>query len=382
MKVQNVHACMLVWLLVTLVAIPSGVLAQTAGTTATFKQEELDQLLAPIALYPDALLAQILMASTYPLEVIQAARWAKANPNLKGTQLENALLQQPWDPSVKSLAAFPQVLTMMSEKLDWTQKLGDAFLARQKDVMDTVQKLRAKAQAQGNLKTTREQTVIVEQQPAQTIIKIEPANPQVIYVPTYNPVVVYGTWWWPTYPPYYYYPPGYVAAASVFWFGAGTAVGAALWGGCDWHHGDININVNRFNGFNRTTIQNNKWEHNSIHRKGVAYRDQVTQQRFGRGSQAGVGTREAFRGRAEPGRQELRQGGLEQRRDAGGLNGARVGSQRDAGGAFEGYGRGSEVSNFSERGSQSLSSFQRASGNVGGGGRAGGGGSRGGGGRR
>src|SRR5262249_25274461 len=120
--------------------------AQTAGTTTTFKQEELDQLLAPIALYSDALLAQILMASTYPLEVIQAERWAKANPHLKGTQLENALQQQPWDPSVKSLTAFPQVLTMMSEKLDWTQKLGDAFLAQQKDVMDTVQKLRAKAQ--------------------------------------------------------------------------------------------------------------------------------------------------------------------------------------------------------------------------------------------
>src|SRR5262245_4161396 len=147
MKVKDVYRHMLALLLVTLVAVPSGVLAQTAGTTTTFKQEVLDQLLAPIALYPDALLAQVLMASTYPLEVVQAARWAKANPNLKGTQLENALQQQSWDPSVKSLAAFPQVLTMMSEKLDWTQKLGDAFLAQQKDVMDTVQKLRAKAQA-------------------------------------------------------------------------------------------------------------------------------------------------------------------------------------------------------------------------------------------
>jgi len=157
----------------------------------------LEQILAPIALYPDSLLAQILMASTYPLEVVQADRWAKQNKDLKGDALTAALEKQPWDPSVKSLVNFPQVLAMMSEKLDWTQKLGDAFLAQQKDVMDTVQGLRKKAVDAGNLKTTKEQQVIVEKE---TII-IEPASTQVVYVPTYNPTVVYGAWPYPAYPP-------------------------------------------------------------------------------------------------------------------------------------------------------------------------------------
>jgi len=166
-----------------LLGAPQGVIAQGGGGDKTFKQEELDQLVAPIALYPDSLLTQILMASTYPLEVVQADRWAKQNKDLKGDALAKGLEAQPWDPSVKSLVNFAQVLAMMSEKLDWTQKLGDAFLAQQKDVMGSVQKLRAKAQASGNLKTTKEQVVKVEQE---TII-IEPASPQVIYVPAYNP---------------------------------------------------------------------------------------------------------------------------------------------------------------------------------------------------
>lgn len=177
------------WLLVVFLAAPPSLLAQKAGQAAAFKQEELDQLLAPIALYPDSLVSQLLMASTYPLEVVQADRFAKQNKDLKGDALTKALEQQAWDPSVKSLVNFPQVLTMMSEKLDWTQKLGDAFLAQQKAVMDTVQSLRARAQASGNLKTTTEQKVIVEQK----IIRIEPASPQVVYVPVYDPTVVYAS---------------------------------------------------------------------------------------------------------------------------------------------------------------------------------------------
>jgi len=211
--------------LALLLALPPIIIAQQPAGSPAFKPEELEQLAAPIALYPDSLVAQILMASTYPLEVVQADRFAKQNKNLKGDALTKSLEAQTWDPSVKSLVNFPQVLTMMSEKLDWTQKLGDAFLAQQKDVMDTIQKLRAKAQAAGNLKTTKEQVVIVEQK----IIKIEPASPQVIYVPAYNPTVVYGAWPYPAYPPYYYYPPGYVATATAFSFMAGMAVGAA-WG--------------------------------------------------------------------------------------------------------------------------------------------------------
>ena len=164
----------------------------------TFKPEEIDALVAPIALYPDDLLSQIFMASTYPLEVVQANRWASQNQNLKGDALAEGLEKQDWDPSVKSLVNFPEVLSKMSDKLDWTQKLGDAFLEQQKDVMDAVQRLRAKAEAAGNLKTTEQQKVIVEEK----VIKIEPASPQVVYVPTYNPTVVYGAWPYPAYPPY------------------------------------------------------------------------------------------------------------------------------------------------------------------------------------
>src|ERR1044071_761288 len=173
------------WLLVVLMAMPPGVIAQQAATAAQFKPEELEQILAPIALYPDSLVSQILMASTYPLEIVQADRWTKQNASLKGDALTKALEAQDWDPSVRSLVNFPQVLTMMSEKLDWTQKLGDAFLADQKTILDTIQSLRAKAQASGNLQSNKEQTVIVEEK----IIKTEPANPQVIYVPSYNPTV-------------------------------------------------------------------------------------------------------------------------------------------------------------------------------------------------
>ncbi len=323
-------------LLVGVCAAPVGAVAQTPETPPAadapppLKAEEIDQLVAPIALYPDSLLAQTLMASTYPLEVVQAARWAKepANAKLSGTALDTALQQQTWDPSVKSLVSFPQVLTMMNEKLDWTEKLGDAFLAQQSDVMDAVQRLRASAQAAGNLESTKEQNVIVEQAPppppgappppptaTTTIIKIEPANPQVVYVPTYNPTVVYGAWPYPAYPPYYYYPPGYVAATSMLSFGIGMAVGSAMWGGCNWGwgHGDVDINVNHYNNFNsnvtrnynRNNVSNNiqsgKWQHDPSHRKGVNYRDASTREKYGKGASKDVASREQFRGRAEQG---------------------------------------------------------------------------------
>jgi hypothetical protein len=181
--------------------------AASQQAAAAFSKEQIEQLVAPIALYPDALVAQVLMASTYPLEVVQAARWSKENPKVTGKALEDAMQKQPWDPSVKSLAATPQVLAMMNDKLDWTQKLGDAFLAQQKEVMDSVQRLRSKALAAGNLKSGKEQKVTTEQEGNTTIVKIEPANPEVVYVPVYNPAVIYGPWPYPAYPPYYYYPP-------------------------------------------------------------------------------------------------------------------------------------------------------------------------------
>ena len=207
MKIKGFFSLQLIWVVVVLLILSSGVTAYSAeGARAkAFSQEQLDQLLAPVALYPDSLLTQILMASTYPLEVVKASNWMKQNKGLKGNALTAALEKQDWDPSVKSLVNFPKILAMMTDQIDWTQKLGDAFLAQQKDVMDTVQRLRAKAQAQGNLKTTKEQKVSTDKS-TQTII-IESANPQVIYVPSYSPSIVFGIWWYPAYPPYVFPPP-------------------------------------------------------------------------------------------------------------------------------------------------------------------------------
>src|SRR5688572_28312986 len=241
-----------------------------AAETTPFSQEELEQVAAPIALYPDPLVAQVLMASTYPLEVVSAQRWAKANPGVKGKALEDAMQKQTWDASVKSLAAFPPELDMMQSQLDWTQKLGDAFLAQQQELMAAIQTLRVKADAAGNLQSSKQQTVIKEQQGNTTIVKIESANPEVVYVPTYNPTVVYGDWPYPGYPPYAYYPPGYAYApgAALLTFGVGLAVGAALWGDCNWGNGDVNINANKYNNFNRTNVKGGNWQHQVDHRKG------------------------------------------------------------------------------------------------------------------
>jgi len=398
----------LAWFLTVLLATPPTILAQQAEQTV-FKQEELDQILAPIALYPDPLISQILMASTYPLEVIQADRWAKQNAKLKGDALTKALEQQNWDPRVKSLVNFSQVLTMMSEKLDWTQKLGDAFLADQKVVLDTIQKLRAKAQESGNLKTTQEQTVIVEEK----IIKIEPANPQVIYVPSYNPTVVYGAWPYPAYPPYYYYPPGYVAT-SMFAFGAGVAMGAAwgyAWGNSNWGGGNVDVDVNRNFNSNRNIDrskyqggdrgQGGRFQHNPEHRKGVSYRDQGTSQKFNRAStNDAIKSREQFRGRAEQGRQDIGRGGASDRASIGdrggqggpgdrggagnrGGGGSSIGGgSGSGGGAFSGVDRGGgAASSASSRGSASRGS-SGGGGSRGGGGGGGGRGGGGGGGRR
>ena len=314
----------LIWVLVGFLALPGAPLSAAESGGQGFKPEEIDALVAPIALYPDELLSQIFMASTYPLEVVQASRWAKQNQNLKGDALAQGLEKQDWDPSVKSLVNFPEVLSKMSDKLDWTQQLGDAFLEQQKEVMDAVQRLRAKAQAAGNLQTTEQQKVIVEEK----VIKIEPVSPQVVYVPTYNPTVVYGAWPYPAYPPYPWYPPGYAFGASMLAFGTGVALGAAwgfAWGGANWGRGSVDINVNRNTNFNtninreqakqnlqaRGQKEGGSFQHDPSHRKGVGYRDNATAQKFNRGGDAQAAkAREDFRGRAESGRQELaREGG-------------------------------------------------------------------------
>ena len=251
------------------------------------------------------------MASTYPLEIVEAARWIKKNPDLKDKELQDALQDQNWDPSVKSLTAFPQTLQMLNDKLDWTTQLGDAFLANQKDVMNAVQALRKKAKSQGNLESNKQQTVKVKPEPTgtqtQTII-IEPANPQVVYVPTYNPMFVYGPWPYPMYRPFYWYPPGYVATTSAISFGIGFAVGSAMWGGCNWGRSDVDININKYNSFNRTNIKNSNWKHNAKHRRGVAYGNKDLQKRFGAGQARDAKARNAFRGRAAKGRREIAQG--------------------------------------------------------------------------
>jgi hypothetical protein len=271
-----------------------------------FTKEQLDQMLAPIALYPDSLLSQVLMASTYPADVAEAVAWSKANPKQTGDAAVKAVESKPWDPSVQSLVAFPQALAMMGEKPDWVQTLGDAFLAQPEDVMNSVQTLRAAAQKSGNLKTTEQQKVIVEQAPTtqQTIIRIEPAQPQIVYVPVYNPTVVYGSWWYPSYPPYYWPTPGYTfgtALMSGIAFGTGIAITNALWGGFNWGRGDVDINVNRYNNINvnrqLNVNQNNvSWKHNSDNRRGVPYRDDKTRQQFDR-KVAGAEGRADYRGK-------------------------------------------------------------------------------------
>ena len=344
----------------------------------TFSQQELDQILAPIALYPDALLAQIFMASTYPLEIVEAARWSKANPNVKDKALEDAMQKQAWDPAVKSLTAVPKVLEQMNDKLDWTQKLGDAFLAQQKDVMNTVQSLRAKAKAAGNLESSKEQVVKEEKQGSETIYVVESSAPDVIYVPTYNPSVVYGVWWYP-YPPYYMYPPHYVYPPGVA-FTVGIFVGAAIWGNCNWHGGNVNVHVSHYNSFNRTNINNPNWNHNVDHRKGVPYKDKGVAQQYNRGANdKAAQSREDFRGRAETGRAEMKdmdRSELQDRaaqadRDRASQRGSGSydrggGSDRASSGGFSGAGSGASTRAASTRGSASR----------------GGGGGRGGGGRR
>jgi hypothetical protein len=407
--------------------------AAPAAAQASLSQEKLDSLLAPIALYPDQLLAQALMASTYPLDVVAAARFVKENKDLKGEALDKAVLEKNWDPSVQSLTAFPQVLEMMNDKLEWTQELGDAFLADKKRVMATVQGLRQKAEAAGNLKSNEQQKVVKEQS---TII-IEPAQPEVVYVPTYNPTVVYGTWWAPAYPPYYwppppyYYPAGGYLAAGLIGFGIGLAIADNHWGwgNCDWHGGDINIDIDRNNTFINNSkdfknkASNGKWNHNPSQRKGVAYSDARTRDQFRKSDPGATASRRdsrGFEGGPSAGsRDGQRPGGggsgfgaspgtRDVQRPGGGDSGFGAGAgTRDAQrpGGDSGFGAGTRDSSYgrsdtrpsfdagqsrqqsrdySSRGAASRSSMGGGSYGGGGGGfsRGGGGGMRGGGGRR
>jgi hypothetical protein len=268
--------------------MPLGAFAQTPDATASkpdlLKPAELDQLVAPIALYPDTLLAEVLMASAYPLDIVQAERWLQSHKNLKGDQLKAAVAKEDWDDSIKSLMATPDVLAMMSEKLDWTEKLGDAVVAQQPDVMDAIQRLRAKAQANNKLSSTRQQTVRVDQVQGRQVIAIEPTNPDTIYVPYYDPAVVYGAWPYPDYPPYYWPPPpyiGYGLLATGLAFGAGWALGnwwsGGYWGGnINWNGGGNNINVTPPGNRPSHPIAGggNRWQPRVDHRQAAGNRGQ------------------------------------------------------------------------------------------------------------
>jgi hypothetical protein len=371
----------------TLGDLPSFQAAQASlpdTPVAKIPPDQLDSLVAPIALYPDPLLAQTLAASTYPLEIIQLQQWLTKHSGLKDKALADAVAKEPWDPSIQALAALPDVVKRLADDIQWTTDLGNAFLAQQSDVMDAVQRMRKKAQDKGNLKTTEQQTVETKVVESKSVIVVEQANPQVVYVPSYDPVVVYGPPVYP-YPPIYYpyYPAGYYAAGLAISFGVGVMMGAFWsggWGwGCGW--GGNNININNNNNFNRNTNigggnrasqlpsrggggiggdrgnlgggnrasqlpsrggGDGNWRHNPQHRGGAPYRDRATADRFG-----GTTRGDSLANRQTSARQQLgRQGGnlasnrgggagLSNRAGAGGLNnraGGGLGGSRPGGG--------------------------------------------------
>ncbi len=415
-------------LLCAALLVPAGLLPHPRSARAESTDEEaakipadqLDSLVAPIALYPDPLLGQVLVASTYPLEIIQLQQWLGRNKTLKDKALVDAVSKQPWDPSIQGLAALPDVVKRLAEDIQWTTDLGNAFLAQQSDVMEAVQRMRRKAEDKGNLKTTQQQKVETKVVENRQVIVIEQASPQVVYVPSYDPVVVYGAPVYP-YPPIYYPPAGYYAAGMALSFGVGVAMGAAWgggWGyGCGWGgsgHNDVTINNN--NNFNRNNINNSgnrgnanngKWQHNPQHRGGAPYSNRATANKYGgnaRGdslSSRQASARQQTGRQGQQGQQMGRQGqggnrpstygggsagnrGGASTRDMGGGRGAsgadRVGSRdmsRGSGGGDRG-GFGGGSSGYS--GSSARASSSRGASSYGGGSRGGGGGGRGGGG--
>ncbi len=386
--------------------------------SATLSNDQLDALVAPIALYPDPLLSQVLVASTYPLEIIQLQQWLDKNKGLKDKALADAAKKQDWDPSVQALAVLPDAAKLLAENIKWTTDLGNAFLAQQSAVMDAVQRMRTKAKDKGNLKSTEQQKVETKVVESKQVIVIEPSSPEVVYVPSYNPTVVYGPPVY-AYPPVAYPPAGYYAAGMAISFGVGMMVGAAFgggWGwGCGWggnnnvyinHNNNFVQNSNRqnFQGGNRTNVSGgNKtnWQHNPEHRGGTPYGDRTTANKFGgtargdslqsRQSQARQNqTRQvSSMDRAAGGRQTDR-GPSAGTMDRGGSRGSGVG-----GGGGDRVGNRSVSSSPSSHGNSAFgggsggfdggsarASSSRGASSFGGGGRSSGGGSRGGGGGR
>jgi hypothetical protein len=387
-------------------ATPAAAVPDTAKAPVDVKipAEQLDSLVAPIALYPDALLAQTLVASTYPLEIIQLHQWLAKHPDMKDQALADAVAQQPWDPSIQSMAAIPDVVKRLADDVQWTTDLGNAFLGQQQDVMDAVQRMRKKAKDNGALESNEQMVVKTETVESNTVIIVESTDPEIIYVPVYTPTVVYGAPIYP-YPPIYYppYPPG----GAFITFSMGVMWGAA-WGGsccgCGWHGGGGggNIYINNSNNFNQ--INHNRggqggsgnWNHNPQHRGGAPYASQNTANKYG-GATRGSGSKAGGAGVSN-----TAAGGAGNRGGAGVSNNAAGGAGNKSGSAARPSG-GSKVGNQTvpknnpSKSDGSLSGgssgyngnaarAQSSRGASSGGGRSGGGsrggGSRGGGGRR
>jgi uncharacterized membrane protein YgcG len=328
--IQSSHAMMAITCVALLSSGNAPLLAQTPPATQPAVQsavqeittpapeepkipnDQLDSLVAPIALFPDPLLAQTLAASTYPLEVIQLKQWMDRNKQLKGKALTDAVAKQQWDPSIQSMAMVPDMVGRLASNIQWTTDLGNAFLAQQQDVMDAVQRMRAKAQTKGALKTSKEQVVQSKSEGGKEVIIIEQANPETVYVPSYDPAVVYGP---PVYPYYPYSYPGYYPGMGLA-FGTGILIGAGIannwWGNCNWGGGDININnnnnFNRNSNFNRNQINNrpaggNKWQHNANHRGPAPYSNRKTSEKFGGNDRGGPNSNRSGGDRNRPSQQ-------------------------------------------------------------------------------
>ena len=399
-------------LLLVSVVPPSVALAQEPQqASATEEQapkipnDQLDSLVAPIALYPDPLLAQVLAASTYPLEIVQLQQWLTKNKDLKDKALAEAVQKQPWDPSIQSMAALPDVVKRLADDIGWATDLGNAVLAQQGDVMDAVQRMRAKAKEKGNLQSNDQMKVETQTVESKEVIVIQQSKPEVVYVPSYDPVVVYGAAPYP-YPPIAYPPPGYYAAGAAISFGVGMMVGAAMGGGwcCNsgWGGGNNNININNNNNFvnnsnrqnasnngNRTgnrTGSGNSWQHNSQHRGGAPYSNKATANKFG-----GTARGDSVSSRQANARQNQGQGGRQQAGTADRGGRSQAGSMDRGGGGDKvgnrsvssGSGAGSKGGGFGGAsggsGKSAKASSSRGSSSMGG---SRGGGSRGGGGRR
>ncbi|HEY7369507.1 MAG TPA: DUF3300 domain-containing protein [Thermoanaerobaculia bacterium] len=336
--------------------------AQTApaapAESAKLSTDQLESLVAPLALYPDPLLAQCLVASTYPLDIVEAQQWLDKNSTLKGEALTKAAQEQSWDPSVQALVEIPDALKRLSENIEWTTDLGDAVLAQKEDVMNAVQSMRKKAKDGGKLETTKEQTVETTVVENKTVIEIQPSSTEVVYVPSYSPTVVWGAPYYP-YPPMYY-PPYY--GGAWLGFGVGIAVGIGIsggWGwGCGW--GDVDININNNNTFvnnsNRTKNTNrsgtSSWQHDAKQRGGAPYKDKATASKYGGGARGDSPQARTSQAQSRQG-DRASTGSMDRGGSSGSRGGASAGSM-DRGGASAGsMDRGGASAGSMDRGGSS-----------------------------